>query len=207
MNPPNTITSNAASRLRSFDSEQFQRELALKNKRTGLLVWRVSNGMVFIFFILANYMMRQVQPSWPPPGISRLDVTVPAAMTLALLVSSFFARRMQKAAEHTAGESGNAAIRSNLLIAMGLGLAFLVGMVLVWTQVRPGSSYIAIFLTMTGFHALHVLIGLGLFGYVFSKAQRKQYSADNYWSLEGAVVFWHFVDLMWLLYFVVLYLL
>ena len=53
-----------ASRAARLEEERRQRELELKNKRLALFLWRVFNGGVFAFFILANYLMRQAQTSW-----------------------------------------------------------------------------------------------------------------------------------------------
>jgi heme/copper-type cytochrome/quinol oxidase subunit 3 len=120
---------------------------------------------------------------------------------LALLVSGFAATR---ALASVRGNNREAVLR-NILIAMGLGVVFLVGIAFVWRQVQPAGSYTAIFFTMTGFHAFHVLAGMLLLGYAYRKAQQGAYTAENHWSLEGTVTFWHFVDLMWILYFVMLY--
>jgi heme/copper-type cytochrome/quinol oxidase subunit 3 len=99
------------------------------------------------------------------------------------------------------------AMQRHILVTVVLGLAFLIGLVLIWRQVPYSGSYSAIFFTMTGFHAVHVVVGMLLFGYIFVKAQRGAYSKENYWSVEGTVIFWHFVELMWVFYFVVLYVL
>jgi len=189
------------SRNARLEEERQARELDLKNKRFALLLWRFANGGTFVFFALANYLMRQTQTTWPPPGVSRLDATIPAIITVALLISSWTASRVMGAMKR----DNRAGVQQYILATLGLGLAFLVGIALVWQRVPHTGSYSAIFFTMTGFHALHVLIGMLLFGYVYRKA--RSYAVDKYWSLEAAVVFWHFVDLMWLLYFVVLYIL
>ncbi len=187
----------------SYDEKNYQADLALKNKRFGLLIWRFANGGVFAFFILANYLMRQVQPTWPPEGVARLDPGIPALITLALLVSAIPASQAQAAIHR----DDRPAMFRNLLITLALGVIFLLGMVVIWTQVPHSGSYSAIFFTMTGFHALHTAVGMLLFGYVFLKAQQGAYSKESHWTVEASVVFWHFVDLMWLLYFVVLWVL
>jgi cytochrome c oxidase subunit 3 len=187
----------------SFDGEQYLENLALKNKRFGLLIWRFANFGVFAFFILTNYLMRQVQPTWPPDGVARLDPAIPAAISLVLLLSSIPAARAQAAIRR----EDRGAMQRNILITLALGVVFLVGLGVIWSQTPHTGSYSAIFFTMTGFHALHALIGMLLFGYVFVKAQQGAYSKENHWAVEASIVFWHFVDLMWILYFVVLWVL
>jgi cytochrome c oxidase subunit III len=185
----------------AFDDEQRQQALDLKNKRFALQIWRVVNGVVFVFFAFANYLMRATQVAWPPQGVTRIDPTLPAIFSVILLISAIPAARAQAAVRR----NNRAAISRNILVTLGLGLLFLVGLVLIWRQVPYSGSYSAIFFTMTGFHAVHVAAGMLLLGYVFLKARQGAYSPENHWSVEATVVFWHFVELMWIFYFVVLY--
>ncbi|MEP7288245.1 MAG: heme-copper oxidase subunit III [Chloroflexota bacterium] len=201
MNSSNVQKNVQNSRAARLEEEQLARVQDQKNKRFGLQLWRIANGAVFVFFVMANSLMRQTQTVWPPEGISRLDATIPAVISLGLVLSGLTAARVQSAVRREDREG----ILRNILFTVALGLVFLVGMAYVWQHVKPSGSYTAIFFTMTGFHALHVLIGMLLFGYVYWKAQRGAYTKDDYWSLEATVIFWHFVDLMWVLYFVVLY--
>ncbi|HRE49351.1 MAG TPA: cytochrome c oxidase subunit 3 [Aggregatilineales bacterium] len=181
--------------------EIYLREQALRNARTGLLLWRITNGLVFAFFVFANFLMRNVQPSWPPPGIPRLEIGLPIVITLALIVSGVFASRGLAAIR--AGDEN--ALRQNLLIAVGLGVAFFVGIVIVTARIPHSGAYSSIILAMNLFHALHVLVGVALLGIVTIRSGGGRYTAANHFMAEGAVVFWHFVDAMWLFFFLVIY--
>ncbi len=190
------------SRAGKLDEQRFLRERDLKNKRFALFLWRVANGGVFVFFVFANYLMRQ-QTTWPPPGVERLSATIPTIITLGLLVSAWTASSVQRAIRR----DDRAGMQRSIILTLVLGLAFLIGIAFVWRQVPFSGSYSSIFFTMTAFHALHVLVGMLLFGFVYRKAQRGGYTSQEHWGVEATVVFWHFVDLMWLMYFVVLYML
>jgi cytochrome c oxidase subunit III len=188
----------------SFEEEQqYLHAQELKNKRFALQLWRVANGMIFVFFAFANYLMRTAQGTWPPPGVSRLNATLPAIFSAILLLSAIPAMRTQAAIRR----NDRAALLRNLLATLALGLVFMIGLVFIWRQVPYTGAYSTIFFTMTGFHAVHVAAGMLLFAYVFLKARKGAYSAENHWSVEAAVVFWHFVEIMWIFYFVVLYIL
>src|SRR5512135_3199347 len=76
-----------------FENEKYWQDLALKNARLGLLMWRIANGFAFVFFIFANYLMRAAQPSWPPPGVARVDIGIPLLISAALLLSAVTASR------------------------------------------------------------------------------------------------------------------
>jgi cytochrome c oxidase subunit III len=184
----------------------YAEQLRLKNARLGLLLWRIANGLVFIFFGFANSLMRNVQTSWPPPGVERLPVALPLIITLALLLSSITAARALNAIRADSPKT----MRASLLISMALGLFFFVGIVVVSLQIPYSGPYSSIILSMNFFHGLHVFIGLLLLGYVFVRSRRNEdrwYRRANHWTVEAAVVFWHFVDLMWLFFFAVIYIL
>ena len=67
--------------------------------------------------------------------------------------------------------------------------------------------FFALYFVMTGCHALHMLIGLALMVVVARKAWRGGYSRANHLGLECLGLYWHFVDLVWIFLFPLLYLL
>ena len=64
-----------------------------------------------------------------------------------------------------------------------------------------------IYFVMTGLHALHMIVGLGLMAWLGWKAFRKTYSAEYYMPVEMSGLYWHFVDIVWIFLFPLLYLL
>lgn len=64
-----------------------------------------------------------------------------------------------------------------------------------------------IYFAMTGLHALHMIIGLGLMAWLLYKAWRGTYTADYYAPVEMSGLYWHFVDIVWIFLFPLLYLL
>jgi cytochrome c oxidase subunit 3 len=96
------------------------------------------------------------------------------------------------------------------MIAIILGTLFLIGVVGLEWQITPygpseNAAY-SLFYMMTGFHALHVLSGVILLLIVFLKARKGQFDENRNWPVEGAAVYWHFVDVVWIFYYPVLYL-
>jgi heme/copper-type cytochrome/quinol oxidase subunit 3 len=164
-------------------------------------LWRITNGLVFVFFIFANYLMRNAQPSWPPPGVARVDMGVPLVISAALLLSAVTASRILAAIRR----DDRLSAQRHVLATMSLGAIFLIGVVAVIAQIPYSGSYSSIIVMMNGFHALHVIVGLGLFGYVLLKIGRGAYTQDRHWGAEGTIIFWHFVDLMWVFFFLVIY--
>ena len=73
---------------------------------------------------------------------------------------------------------------------------------------RPSVSLFAsCFFTMTGFHGAHVTGGVILLACVLIASLRGSYSATNYSTIELAGLYWHFVDLVWIILFTIVYLL
>ncbi len=77
---------------------------------------------------------------------------------------------------------------------------------------EPGASpqlgiFFGLYFVMTGMHALHMLIGLGLMVVVGWRALRGRYGPDNFIGVEVLGLYWHFVDLVWIFLFPLLYLL
>jgi cytochrome c oxidase subunit III len=64
-----------------------------------------------------------------------------------------------------------------------------------------------IYFVMTGLHALHMVVGLGLMAWLLYKAWRGTYSAEYYMPVEMSGLYWHFVDIVWIFLFPLLYLL
>ena len=75
-------------------------------------------------------------------------------------------------------------------------------------QVNPRHAeiYFSLYFAMTGMHALHMIIGVGLFGTLAVWAWRGKYSANYYTPIENAGLYWHFVDIVWIYLFPLLYL-
>ena len=171
---------------------------------TGMLVFLASEVFLFGSLFFTYYYLRMNNPVWPPAGV-HLDTTLAVINTAILLSSSIVvwlaARFMRKG-----NISGMAAA---LLSTSVLGFAFLGITIWEWTHetFQPWTSaYGSIFYTMTGFHALHVLGGVLLMLALFIRARRGRYSAGNFTAVEVGSLYWHYVDVVWILVFTTLFL-
>lgn len=75
-------------------------------------------------------------------------------------------------------------------------------------EVNPNhvELFYSIYFAMTGFHALHMVIGVGLVGYVGWLANQGRFSAEYYTPMEMTGLYWHFVDIVWVFLYPLLYL-
>jgi cytochrome c oxidase subunit 3 len=184
--------------------------------RLGLWLFLISDSFVF-----GGLMIMRVNLL----GLSRpeLNQVLGLFVTAVLLVSSFFMNRGETML-HNGDRKG---FLSNTLITMGLGTAFLLGVIIIeWHTIpviaepilhlfgqpagvaplSPSSGVAgAAFFMMTGMHAFHVFTGLILLAIVWFNARRGLYDVKNY-PAEAAAVYWHFVDVVWIFFYPALYL-
>ena len=98
-----------------------------------------------------------------------------------------------------------------LVAAVGLGAVFV--SVKLWefhAKYQAGigldsNDFYTFYYTLTGFHFLHVLMGMTILGFVIAKARRGGYSAGDHVGVETGASFWHMVDLLWIILFPLVY--
>jgi cytochrome c oxidase subunit 3 len=71
---------------------------------------------------------------------------------------------------------------------------------------RPAEIFFSFYFAMTGMHALHMVIGIGMLSVLVFQARRGRYSAAYFTPVEITGLYWHFVDIVWIFLFPLLYL-
>jgi len=163
--------------------------------------------MFFTGLIGAYLVIRMGAPSWPDPG-KLLAVDITAANTFLLIASSWMMVRALDAIQK--GDKGG--------LTRWLGFTVIGGAVFVGVQayeytILLQEGYLpnrdlfwSTFYAMTGFHGIHVCAGVIWMFLIWLGAVRGKYDANNYVKVELAGLYWHFVDLVWVLLFTVVYL-
>jgi cytochrome c oxidase subunit III len=175
----------------------------------GILLFIVSEAMLFGAFFASYFFLRVVSNAgtWPPEGFE-LPVAV-AGVNTAILVSSSFT-------VHWALES----IRKGNRRGMQLGLAatWLLGATFLFIQFNEyihigfsgrDGAFGSIFYGLTGLHGAHVFVGLCLLAFANIRAWRGHYGTEpkKHLGVELPGIYWHFVDVMWIIVFTVVYVL
>ena len=173
----------------------------------GLATFLVADAMTFAGFFAAYLPFKAVNPL-PDGAIHELEPPLPILNTVLLLVSSATFHRAGQAIRQ--GDHGRC--RRWLLIPAGLGLAFLVSQMVEYFTLPFGLTdnlYASTFFAATGFHGLHVTLGALMILIVWWQARQPQgrVTAADHFPLEAAELYWHFVDGIWVILFVILYLL
>jgi cytochrome c oxidase subunit III len=186
------------------------------NLKLGMWVFLLSEVMFFSSLIGAYIILRFAHPEqWAEPN-QVLNVPLTGFNTFMLICSSVTMVKAFAAIEH----GDQAGLRKWLIATIILGASF-VG-IQVYEYIKLGhhgfvpvaASYAAeggplygsTFYTMTGFHGAHVSIGVLALIFTAVKAFRGKYSATDYGGVEIMGLYWHFVDLVWIILFTIVYL-
>ena len=155
-------------------------------------------------FLCYFYLLVQTHPAWPPGGPPNLGL--PSINTALLLSSSGFVWF----AEYRLKVGNKVWSLTSLAVAIALGVAFVAVQLKEWSGKPYGITshlYGSLFFTITGFHMLHVIVGLIILSllWVWIATSRVTPSRPTPLSIGG--LYWHFVDAVWIMVFSSLYLL
>jgi cytochrome c oxidase subunit III len=175
----------------------------------GMVIFITSELMFFGALFGAYFTIRAQAGVWPPEGTPQIDAPRTAIFTVFLVASSFTQHLGVVAIRR--GER-DALVRWTA-ITIALGVVFLLGQGLEYAELFDEGFTIGtnvfgtLFFTMTGFHGLHVAGGLLMLAIVGAKGRMGHFTADRHGPAEAVGYYWHFVDVVWLFLFLVLYVL
>jgi cytochrome c oxidase subunit III len=170
----------------------------------GMLLFIISEVMIFGAFFTAYFFIRVAQGDpWPAPG-THLPVSVAFVNTLILVSSSFTMHWAQ-----TSIKNGN-----RFGLKAGMVTTFLLGATFLFIQINEyanigfapqNTAQATIFYSLTGLHGAHVTIGLLLLLIVSIRSFRGHFSPEEHRGVEVPGIYWHFVDIMWIVVFTTVY--
>jgi cytochrome c oxidase subunit 3 len=172
----------------------------------GMLLFIISEVMVFGAFFTAYFFIRIAQGNpWPAHGTT-LPVQV-AGVNTAILVSSSFTIHW---AEQAIKKGNHFGLKAGMLTTFLLGCSFLFIQINEYANIGfapQDAAQQTIFYSLTGLHGAHVFIGLLLLLFVTIRAFRGHYSPEEHRGVEVPGIYWHFVDIMWLVVYTTVYVL
>jgi cytochrome c oxidase subunit III len=173
----------------------------------GMLLFIISEIMVFGAFFTAYFFIRVVQgDEWFPVQGHKLPVAV-AFVNTCILVSSSFTLHW---AEHGVKTGNRFALKAGILSTFLLGLTFLFVQINEYVHIGFAPHDFAqgsVFYGLTGLHGAHVAVGLTLLLMVVVRTWRGHYSVEEHRGVEVPGIYWHFVDVMWIVVFFTVYVL
>lgn len=172
----------------------------------GMTIFLLSESMIFVSFFASYVTLRLTTADWIPAGVTGPDASPAVIINSIILVSSsfviYFAERALK--QHKLTQ-----FRLLWLAASCMGIYFLIGEVKEWlgldfgltTGLVGGTFYI-----LTGFHGLHVMTGILLQMIMLGRSFLPHNYENGHFGVSAASLFWHFVDVLWLVLFSLVYL-
>ncbi len=171
----------------------------------GMLLFIGSEIMFFGGLFAAYFNVRAGQAHWPPEGF---EIELPLAMfvTVILVVSSV----TMQFAVWAIRRGDRRAMNRALTVTLILGVVFLFLQIYDYTTLHFGINsgvYGSLFYSLTGFHGAHVFGGVVGIAIILMRGLSGQFSARHHVAVEAVSIYWHFVDVVWIALFTVIYLL
>ena len=197
------------------DLEQ-QRETA----ELGMWIFLVTELLLFGGLFVSYTVFRYTYPASFAEASRHLDTVIGTVNTAILIISSLGIA--------IAGYGARHALRGRLLIGLAaaivFGTAFMVlkgieyyhhylnhefralSFYMTVEHARAKQVFFFLYFAMTGLHSIHLTIGIVMVAAILFMAYRRTYSPDYYTPVENAGLYWHFVDMIWIFLFPLLYL-
>jgi len=185
------------------------------NPVLGMVLFIASEVMFFAGLFAAYFNVRLSSPHWPPlvneQPFEGFDLHVPEHLVVAGTLTAvlvFSSVTMQIAVWGIRRGDRTRFLRATGLTLV-LGLTFLSGQLWDYTQLGFGitdTAFGSTFYTLTGFHGAHVAGGAIMLGVVLYRGLAGQFSARHHDMVEATSLYWHFVDVVWIVLFSTLYL-
>lgn len=173
----------------------------------GTVMMIATEAMLFALLLYAYLQLRIEAHRWPLGDIADPELVKSGFRTVVLLASSVPVHLADRAAE--AGQATK--LRWCLAIGWLMGALFLLGHVeewhTLWQEFTPTTNtYGSLFYTITGFHALHLVVGLVVIGLLWFGAVTDRHQDGDADAVHNGVLYWHFVDVIWVSVYGLLYL-
>jgi cytochrome c oxidase subunit 3 len=173
----------------------------------GMLMFIGSEIMLFGSFFTAYFFVRVVNdpPAWPPEGF-HLPVFV-AGVNTAILVTSSFTMHWALTSIKRGNHNG---LKAGLVLTFLMGFTFLATQITEYARIGfapRDNAFTTIFFSLTGLHGAHVFVGLTLLLFATIRAFRGHFTPEHHHGVEIPGIYWHFVDVMWIVVYTTVYIL
>jgi cytochrome c oxidase subunit 3 len=192
----------------------------ISNPVLGMLLFLTSEVMFFAGLFAAYFNLRANVSPWPPTQFAHLLAPLPLTTesgalnlilpaTIILVVSSFtcqFGVWGIRSGDRTS-------LVRNIAVTLGLGITFLLIQAYDYSVLfsegltLSSGPFGTTYFTLTGFHGAHVFGGVIMLSVVLYRALAGQFTARHHDMVEATSLYWHFVDVVWILLFSILYIL
>ncbi len=174
------------------------------NRMFGFVVFLLSESVIFFSFFVAYIVYKTTALNWLPSGVPGLEIREPAINTVVLVSSSLTIYLAEKFL-HKKQLWG---FRAFWLLTIAMGSYFLYGQAVEWSGLAFGFGdgvFGGSFYLLTGFHGLHVFTGVLLQLIMLVRSFFPKEYDNGLYGIEATSLFWHFVDVIWIALFTLIY--
>jgi cytochrome c oxidase subunit 3 len=178
----------------------------------GMVIFIGSEIMLFASFFTAYFLIRFniAQNNWPPIASNGKPFELPKLITginTIILVSSSFTVWY---AEHSLNAGNRKGLRRGLILTIMLGATFLIIQINEYIHIGftpQNKAFGSTFYALTGLHGAHVFVGLTILTFLLIRVGVGDFTKERHAPLAAGSVYWHFVDVVWVLLFLLVYIL
>lgn len=199
-----------------FDTAEQQRQASAM----GMWVFLVTEVMFFGGLFLGYVVYRSAYPHAWAEGSHHLSIALGATNTIVLIFSSLTMAMAVRSAQLADQKNLVRFLLSTMLLGgVFLGIKLIEYKAKIDHHLVPGPHFhldspladhiqlfFSFYFTMTGMHALHMIIGEGVMAFLVVKSMRGAFSEAYYAPIEITGLYWHFIDIIWIFLFYILYL-
>jgi len=183
----------------------------ISNPILGMLLFITSEVMFFAGLFAAYFSTRAGNQPWPPDKFNGIlnPLSLILVATIVLITSSFTCQF----AVWSIRKGDRTGFIRNISVTFVLGIAFLLLQAFDYSllfgegMTLGSGSFGTTYFTLTGFHGAHVFGGVLMLGVILYRGMSGQFSSKHHDAVEAVSLYWHFVDVVWIILFSVLYLL
>jgi cytochrome c oxidase subunit 3 len=175
-----------------------------KHNLTGFIIFLCSESVIFLAFFSGYALLKTSALNWLSDGVDGLEWRMPLVNTIVLVSSS----GTIALAEHFKNRENMLLFRGFWLMSMAMGAYFLYGQAVEWSGLQFGftsGTFGGTFYLLTGFHGLHVATGILLMGLMLIKSFIPGNYSGGEQGVQATSLFWHFVDVIWIILFLLIY--
>ncbi|NJO77435.1 MAG: heme-copper oxidase subunit III [Cyanobacteria bacterium RM1_2_2] len=174
------------------------------NSMFGFIVFLLSESVIFLSFFSGYVIYKTTTADWLPAGVAGLETREPFINTIVLVSSSF----VIYIAERFLHRDNLWGFRAFWIATMAMGSYFLYGQAVEWSGLSFGVTsglFGGTFYLLTGFHGLHVFTGILLQTIMLIRSFLPGNYEKGSFGVEATSLFWHFVDVIWIILFILIY--
>ena len=164
-----------------------------------------SGAMLFATLFMGYAVFRTSANMWPPLGNPKVGLLLPLLSTLIIILSSWFCIQTRKAVKNNNLQVAH----FNLNLTLLFGLGFMLSQMILWNHLKTTGLYVSsgifasIMYGFTWIHAGHVALGIG--SLIYLKIVLKEKTPNLLVKTVNVEKFWHFLDVIWIVMFLIIF--